>query len=362
MGSADNLATLPMSRCLAPELAIAVIGPGRVGSRLLERLTAASNAWQLLSVANSTRMTESKSLAESSWQASLAASQQETDLDVLVERLWNSDSKLKVVVDVTASVDVAAHHVDWLANGLAVVTANKWALAAPRRQYRDLARLLEQPQARYEAAATVGAGLPVLATLDALHQAGEPIISFGGCLSGSMTFLTSRISAGQRPCQALADAVAGGLTEPDPRADLDGLDVARKLVILGRRAGLDLDLSEVEVDSLVPEGLRDATVGEFLAAGSALDACWAGQVETAPGTGQIVRHVGRVDGQGRARVGLEKVSDNDALASLAGADNLIEIHTDCYRETPLVIRGPGAGIDVTALALWGGLCRLDRGV
>jgi len=338
-------------------MAIALVGPGRVGSALLKRLTKDEMVWPVMAVANSRHMHLGQGLDSVVWPG--AGKRQTTDLEVLADSLLDSPARRKVIVDASASPDVAARHASWLDAGFNVVTANKWALAAPGNCYRRLALARNRGRAQYEHAATVGAGLPVLSTIRALKLAGETINGIGGALSGTMSFLTSRVNAGYTPSKALAEARRMGLTEPDPRADLNGLDVARKLVILAREAGHELDLADVQVDSLVPEELVEVTLDEFLAAESQLDARWASQLAGAPGSGEFSCHVGRWTANGQARVGLEKVSADHALASLGASDNLVEIHTDCYSDSPITIRGPGAGIEVTALALWSGLCRIS---
>ncbi len=170
------------------------------------------------------------------------------------------------------------------------------------------------------------------------------------------TLANSRLS----PSAALTQAHAHGVTEPDPRHDLDGVDVARKLVILAREAGLALNLDDVHIESLVPPMLAGADLNTFLKAGAAIDEYWQHRVDQAPGRGKALCFIGRVDSRGRARVGLEKVSQDHSFAQLTGADNRIEIRSDCYRESPLVVQGPGAGMEVTALALWSGLQRISE--
>ncbi len=337
-------------------LAIALVGPGRVGSALLKRLAQSDMAWSVIAVADSRQMVLGRGLEGVDWPGDGKVAS--TDLKVLADTMLHAPARCRVIVDASASQDVAAYHAGWLDAGFNVVTANKWALAAPEPGYRRLALARSRTRGRYEDAATVGAGLPVLSTIRVLREAGETITSIGGVLSGTMSFLTHRINKGVVPSAALAEARRMGLTEPDPRSDLDGLDVARKLVILAREAGQDLKLADVQVDSLVPEGLADVTLKEFHAAETPLDACWAHRFAKAPGSGELVCHVGRWSASGLARVGLERVSAGQVLASLGEGDNLVEIHTDCYRDSPIAIGGPGAGIEVTVLALWSGLSRI----
>ena len=352
MVSFEALAACPAGR---PEVAVALVGPGRVGRALLKRFRPGTGAPRLVAIANSSRMLLGADLDEDAWLTADDEHEHSADLSQLVAWLERSARGQAVLVDATASAEVAEYHADWLKRGLTVVTANKWALAAPSLRWQALERERLRDPTRYQAAATVGAGLPVLSTLDRLRQSGETVHGVGGALSGTMSFLCGRISAGLGPSDAVVEAMNAGLTEPDPRNDLDGLDVARKLVILARAAGYPLVLEDVEVDSLVPPELREGTVEQFLQQPDVLDKHWQHCVNQAGGTGELIAHVGRFDSSGKARVGLERIEPGHLLAGLQGAGNLVEIRTGCYGEQPLVIAGPGAGIEVTALALWSGM-------
>ena len=344
----------------SPRLALALIGPGRVGSRLMERLADGPAGWRLCAIANSASIVMGDDLDVADWPEALADSELVPDIEVLNEFLARQAADRTIIIDATASKTVASHHADWLASGIDLVTANKWGLAAPAKAWQRLMDARRSRSVRYECLATVGAGLPVLDTIGDLNRADEAIVEIHGSLSGTMTRLLSDINAGLAPAQALARAYAEGLTEPDPRCDLDGVDVARKLVILAREAGIKLELAEVQIDSLVPEQLRDVSLETFLRSASILDECWARCAAAAPGQGEMLSFTGRLDHRGQARVGLEKVPADSALASLKGAENRVEIRTACYRDSPLVIQGCGAGIEVTTLALWSGLMRISR--
>ncbi len=363
MARAESLARLTAATP-SPRLAIALVGPGRVGSRLLDRLVDRPAGWQLHALANSRNLLiaddAESGLDPACWPPEPSCRTTGCDLEQLTRSLDERDAVRKVVVDATASPQVAEYHVSWLEVGFDVVTANKWALAAARDEHRRLKNMRRRSDVCYECAATVGAGLPIIDTVRQLRLAGESIREIRGSMSGTMTCLVAAVNAGMRPSEALRQAHAQGLTEPDPRHDLDGMDVARKLVILAREASIALDLSDVHIESLVPPMLKESDPDTFLQATSEIDDFWRSRVDRAPGRGRALCFVGRVDHRGRARVGLERTAQDHPLARLSGAENRIEIRSDCYREAPLVIQGPGAGIEVTALALWSGLKRISE--
>ncbi len=338
-----------------PGTVVALLGPGRVGGALLKRFRHQSDSPRLVAIANSCEMLLGRNLGEQDWLNDGDSDRTETSLNRMVAWLQQFDGANAVVIDATASREVARHHAEWLKQGLAVVTANKWALAAEENYWHALNDLWQQDRSRYLASATVGAGLPALPTLLRLRQAGETIHAVSGALSGTMTFLCRRVGAGISPSEALAEAIDAGLAEPDPRHDLDGLDVARKLVILARASGYRLSLNEIQVTSLVPPRLRQVPLPEFLAARDEFDAFWQDCVDQAQGQGGQIALVGCFKAEESARVGMQRIDTDHPLSTLSGAANLIEIRTDCYRAAPLWVAGPGAGIEVTALALWSDL-------
>lgn len=335
--------------------AVAVIGLGNVGRALLvqlSRLAAQLPSLRVQGVSNSRRMSyDPKGVDLERWERALDERGEDADLDRLVDAVARDPARVRVVVDLTASPAVADRHARWLAAGLHVVTANKLAAARGLGADRALRRAVAFGGARYLASATVGAGLPVLRALERLHLSGDRVRRIRGVLSGSMSFVLARLEQGAAFSTALREAHALGLTEPDPRADLGGGDVARKLVICARAAGLTVDPAQVAVEPLVPDALLDGGVAAFLARCEALDAAFAERVDAARRQGRVLRHVGRIDGDGHGAVGLVEVAPDDALARLKPRDNCIEVVSERYADNPLVIQGPGAGVEVTAGAV-----------
>jgi aspartokinase/homoserine dehydrogenase 1 len=207
--------------------------------------------------------------------------------------------------------------------------------------------------------ATVGAGLPVLDTLHKLLEAGDDVLSIEGCPSGTLGFLFGELGRGELFSAALERAIGLGYTEPDPRVDLCGLDVARKALILARAIGFRGELSDVKVESLVPRGLDEISRDDFLARASELDAPWAHRVNEARRKGRVLRYRAHVTPTSII-VGLATVRLTEPLGTLNGTDNQFTFTTARYRTQPLVITGPGAGPAVTAAGVFNDLLQLER--
>lgn len=347
------MSALPRFAARRGDVAVVLLGAGVVGGALLRLLaTPAAADIRLIGLANSTRQSaDFAGLDPESAAIELLGAEVRRDDDVLLAALDASGCAWCVIVDATASTETSSRHADWLAAGYDVVTANKTAAAAPDADWHRLrAASLD---GFYGDAATVGAGLPVLSTLRRLRACGDAIVALEGVFSGSLSWLFNQYD-GSRPFSALLrEAHAFGYTEPDPRADLCGADVARKLVILARAAGHALDVEDVEIESLVPPSLRDVDVATFLASAGALDAPIEQRRRIAHDQGRVLRHVARFDESGKRRVGLAAVTPDHPAARLSGTDNLFALTTQRYRTRPLVIQGPGAGAEVTAQALLG---------
>lgn len=255
-----------------------------------------------------------------------------------------------IVIDATASDVAAGWHAEWLSRGIDVVTANKLGRGASLARAQMIDEALATGGARYGDSATVGAGLPLLRSIRALVAGGDRIERIGGVLSGSLAWLFDRYD-GSVPFSTLVhEARAAGLTEPDPRVDLSGEDVRRKLLILARAAGIALHAHQVEVASLLPPALRDAAGADADAQLVALDAPLQARWQQARDAGARLCVVGEVDADG-ARVGLRALPGGHPLLAGQGTDNRVVIHSSRYRDQPLLVQGPGAGAAVTAAAL-----------
>lgn len=332
----------------APTRPIAIIGTGNVGGALLARLRRATPPGLALhALANSRRMRLSATALPPERDTLDSPDSETTQLDRLAEHLLERGPGA-AIVDLTASESVAARHADWLAAGLSVITANKWAAAGAPGDYRRLVEASRDSGVVYGDATTVGAGLPVLESLRRLIAAGDRIHTVSGLFSGTLTSVMHGLANGRSLSDCVRQAHALGLTEPDPRLDLSGIDVARKLVITARAAGHQPDPAGITVENLVPAALSDLPLEQFFEQLDALDTHWQTLSHDAP-AGHVPRYVGEFDRHGHIRVGLQWLKPDHPLVNVGETDNIFHIRSDCYDTTPLIIRGPGAGADITAL-------------
>ena len=341
---------------------IALLGTGTVGSAVLARLqrwqgTAFGRRLQLVHVANSRRAVSDKrgvALRTPTPDIGIAAS-----LDQVANAFRSRGAR--IVIDATASDEVASRHAPWLASGIHVVTACKLGQGTELARWREIRNACMRGDARYGDSATVGAGLPLLRSLRELQAGGDRIHAIAGVLSGSLAWLCDRYD-GMRPFSGFVrEARDAGYTEPDPREDLSGEDVRRKLLILARSAGVELESGSVEVESLVPSQLASLPRDEVDEALDTLDAPLRERYAAAYRDGKKLRYVARLGEDGRARVGLEALDASEVLLGGSGSDNRVAIWSDRYRRQPLLIQGPGAGAAITASALLDDVLAIQRG-
>ncbi|MEZ8494660.1 bifunctional aspartate kinase/homoserine dehydrogenase II [Vibrio splendidus] len=264
-----------------------------------------------------------------------------------------------VVLDVTASPVLAAKYLQIAQQGIHLISANKVAGSASSEYYHQVQDAFAKISRHWLYNATVGAGLPINHTVRDLRESGDDIIALSGIFSGTLSWLFQQFD-GTVPFSELVDlAWQQGLTEPDPRSDLDGSDVMRKLVILARESGLDIEPENVKVESLVPAELQELSVDDFFDKASILSEELAERLEKAHSQQKVLRYVARLEKNGKATVGVEALSKEHALANLLPCDNIFAIESKWYKDNPLVIRGPGAGREVTAGAIQSDLNRMS---
>ena len=367
-GAAKALRAVHAAFYLSPNtLSIGLIGPGTVGRVFIEQLATQIDRLRALNldlrvrgIAGSKRML----LAETAidlhrWKEQLESDGAPLDLERFANHVQADYIPHTVLIDCTASAEVAAQYGSWLGRGIHVVTPNKKANSGPLPYYRSLQEASRAAGSHYLYEATVGAGLPVIQTLRDLRETGDDITRIEGIFSGTLAYLFNVFDGTESFSAIVKAAKLKGYTEPDPRDDLSGMDVARKLIILGREMGLTLEMSDVEVKGLVPEVLAGASVEEFMERLPEFDAGMAALLDEAKRTGQVLRYVGRIDSSGKATVGLTHLDARHAFANIALTDNVVRFATRRYCDNPLIVQGPGAGPEVTAGGVFADLLRLS---
>lgn len=351
-------------------LSVGLIGPGNVGRALLAQLADALPRFadeprmehrldlRLRAVASSRRMALADTLDPAAAIDTLAGGET-LDLDRFAAHIRAEHLPHALIVDCSGSDSVAARYPEWLAMGIHVVTPSKHAGSGDWARYRAI-REAEKRGGLFRYEATVGAGLPVIQTLRSLLDTGDALTGIEGVLSGTLAWLFNRYDGSVPFSGLVAEAKALGYTEPDPRDDLSGTDVARKLVILAREAGASLSLGDVDIESLVPAALRDIPREEFLSRMHELDAPMQTRLEAARAQGRSLRYLAQLDANGVARVGLAMPEPGHASLSSRLTDNLIQFRTRRYAHNPLVVQGPGAGADVTAAGVFGDILAISR--
>ena len=367
-GAAKALRAVHAAFYLSPNtLSIGLIGPGTVGSVLLaqiatqiERLRALNLDLRVRGIAGSKRMLLSEtSIDLQRWAEQLAAAGEPLDLERFADHCQADYIPHTVIIDCTASAAVAANYRAWLGRGIHLVTPNKKANSGPFPYYQALQEARRAAGTHYLYEATVGAGLPIIQTLRDLRETGDDIVSIEGIFSGTLAYLFNVFDGTESFSSIVRTAKLKGYTEPDPRDDLSGMDVARKLIILGREMGLTLEMRDVAVTGLVPKALESASLAQFMERLTEFDAEMGAVLEAARQQQQVLRYVGRIDAAGKATVGLTHLDARHAFANIALTDNVVRFATRRYCDNPLIVQGPGAGPEVTAGGVFSDLLRLS---
>ena len=344
----------------AQTISVGVIGPGNVGQAFLrqlhearERLLEASNIdLRVRAVVGRKHMALSEPMI--SFTDGKVKLELDTDLEAFAAHVKADHLPHAVIVDCSASDAVAERYAGWLDRGIHVITPNKNAGSGPLARYAAL----KSKRAHFRYESTVGAGLPVITTLRDLIDTGDEVLSVEGIFSGTLAYLFNKFDGSTSFSALVRQAKALGYTEPDPRDDLSGLDVARKLVILARENGWKMELPQIALESLVPEPLRSLSVAEFLERLGELDAPMLGQLAAAKKEGRVLRYVAKLGAGGKASVGLVALPSDHAFAHIKLTDNVVQFTTKRYCDNPLVVQGPGAGPDVTAAGVFADLLRV----
>ncbi|MEX1120641.1 MAG: bifunctional aspartate kinase/homoserine dehydrogenase I [Balneolales bacterium] len=282
-----------------------------------------------------------------------------TNWDAIVDHLIQEYPYRTVFIDATGSGDVARLYDRLLEAGIHIATPSKRAVTFEQSYFEKLTRFTEGNKTHFFFETAVGAGLPVLQTLRDLQASGDKITKISGVVSGTMTYIFGQLEQGKSFGQAIRNAKDFGYSEPDPRDDLSGEDVARKFMILARASGYQIERDEVVVEDLTPHELSDMNTDTFLERISEFDEEWKLKVDQASKKGKVLRYVGEMS-EGNIKIETQAVPRESPLGSLRGADNQIIIHTKRYNESPIIIQGPGAGKEVTAAGVLSDVQKIGR--
>ncbi|MDG1753114.1 MAG: bifunctional aspartate kinase/homoserine dehydrogenase II [Thalassotalea sp.] len=346
----------------ARHIGLVVAGLGNIGERFLEMLPVQLNRVSALENVHLVGLVSSKKalINNDGIEVNQALSLYQKDAQafdkyLLMSWLANHPYDELVIVDVTPSEQFSLLYEDFFQQGIHVIGANKWAASSSTENYRSLLDTARKHKSLWLGNTTVGAGLPINYAINDLLNSGDNITEISGIFSGTLSWIFETYDGSLPFSELMLDALAQGITEPDPREDLSGRDVQRKLLILARAAGFELSLEDIQCQNLVPDELQALSTQDFLAQANKLDTFFSEKLTQAKSKQCCIRYIARfsVDDSGKitAKVSLEVLSEKDAFANLTPCDNIFQIKSGWYQENSLIIRGPGAGRDVTASGL-----------
>lgn len=262
-----------------------------------------------------------------------------------------------VFVDCTASYDLPERYLDIINAGMSIATPNKRANSMDIKFYHQLRAAANKMHRRFLYETNVGAGLPIIDTLQNLYKSGDKLVSFNGIMSGSLSYIFGKLDEGVSFSQAVKEAKELRYTEPDPRDDLKGLDVARKALIIARESGYEIELSDITMYDVFPKDFNtEGTVDEFMANLPKVDKYFADKIAKLKKEGKVLR-MGATIKDGKASVGMMEVGQDDPLYGVRGGENAFVFYTARYQPIPLTVRGYGAGAGVTAAGVFGDVLR-----
>lgn len=352
---------------------LVLIGHGNVGSTLIEQIL--DSAYDILNrkridlkvvaISNSRKMAFNKAGFGSDWRQKINYSTNETNFEEIINLSKEHNLENLILVDNTASPDFVKNYTTFIDNGFDVVSSNKIFNTLPISDYRKLREILKKNKKRYLYETNVGAGLPLIDTIKLLHLSGENITRIKGVFSGTLSYVFNQFSVrDDKFSTIIKEAMEKGFTEPDPREDLSGNDVARKLLILSRELDLINEFEDINIKNLVTDDLLPISKEEFINRLEELDDVFQ-KIKDAQEPNHVLRYTGDLHGdlskdKGELDVNLVSVPANSALGQLKGSDSIFEIYTESYGENPIVIMGAGAGANVTSRGVFGDILRVSE--
>lgn len=347
---------------------IFLAGVGTVGGKLIEKLMAQAEKLmtndrlliRIAGVANSKRMALNPQGLNPANIKDLLSEGQPSTPELFANAIKNLNLSNSVFVDCTASYDIAALYDTMLENNINVVTANKIASSSDYEHYRKLKQTAQDKGVKFHFETNVGAALPIISPINDLIKSGDRIVKLEAVLSGTLNFICNELSAEKPLSKVIAEAKEKGYSEPDPRIDLSGTDVARKILILAREAGYKLDMDDIDKTPFVPQEYLDTKdVAEFMEKVKELDSKYEAERQTREAKGLALRYVATFE-NGKAKIGFKEVDKSDPIYYLEGSNNIVLINSDNYSAHAMQIKGYGAGADVTAAGVFADIIKINN--
>lgn len=345
-----------------------LVGPtGLIGSTLLQQIRKQKEFLQkemnielnIIGMINSKKMLlDSNGIDLNKWEK-LMDKGESANLSSFANRVIELNFANSIVVDCSASKHVVEYYEKFLKRSISIITPNKIANTLSQAKYVGLRDIAKRSNARFMYETNVGAGLPVINTLHALLNSGDKILKIEAVLSGTLSYIFNTYKGNLKFSNVVLDAKAKGFTEPDPRDDLSGLDVARKALILSRELGVQMELADIKVENLVPANLRNVDVKTFLAKLPSVDAQYEKVKQAAESKGHVLRYMAVIE-NGKVEIVLKEVDQKHPFYNLSGSDNMIVFTSERYKNNPLVVKGPGAGAEVTAAGVFAEIISLGN--
>jgi homoserine O-acetyltransferase len=358
---------------VSKKINIAIFGHGLVGGTLINQILESAAAIEkrkdiklnIFAIANSKNLLLNKNGVSQNWKNEIQNNGFSYTIDDVINYATANNLENLIAIDNTASTAFVENYVKLAESSFDLISSNKVANTLSYKFYKDLRKVLAENQKTYLYETNVGAGLPLIDTIKLLHLSGENITKIKGVFSGTLSYLFNNFSAKDVPfSEVLKEAIDNGYTEPDPREDLCGNDVGRKLLILARELDLQNEFEEIDIQNLIPEHLREGSASEFLTKLREFDPIYA-KIKEEQEPNHVLRYIGELSGdlqndKGNLEVKLVSVPSDTALGGLKGSDSFFEIYTESYGDRPIVIQGAGAGSAVTARGVFGDILRLSE--